>query len=105
MIAGGRGRSTLLPPGDVGDEGLGERVYRLRHEHALTLHALARAVGVSPVALSDVEHGRARPSGAVLDKLASTLGVSQASLASCSTVSIRNERLASRLVDLVRGLR
>ena len=56
------------------------RVRELRAAHGLSLEAIARKTGVSRSMVSVIERGESSPTAAVLDKLASGLGVSLAAL-------------------------
>jgi transcriptional regulator with XRE-family HTH domain len=56
------------------------RVRELRDGHGLSLEALAERSGVSRSNISLIERGQSSPTAAVLDKLATALGVSLASL-------------------------
>jgi DNA-binding transcriptional MerR regulator/quercetin dioxygenase-like cupin family protein len=64
---------TLGGPGESGDHAnaLGERLARLRHDQKLTLGQVASATQLSPSFISGIERGRATPSIATLQKLAS----------------------------------
>ena len=55
--------------------GIGERVARLRSERAIKVSALARAAGVSPSMISQIERGQSRPSVSTLFALAQALDV------------------------------
>jgi len=55
---------------------LGEAIYAARNERGMTLRALANAVGVSAPFMSDVEHGRRRPSEERLNAIAKALEMS-----------------------------
>lgn len=59
---------------------LGERIRSLRLKMKLSLRELARRAEVSPSFLSEIETGRRFPSDAVLERLASELGVSATKL-------------------------
>jgi transcriptional regulator with XRE-family HTH domain len=67
------------------------RLKQLRLARGLSLEALAAAMGgvVTKQALSKYETGRARPSAAVLTKLAAALGVKSAALWAEPTVEVR----------------
>jgi transcriptional regulator with XRE-family HTH domain/mannose-6-phosphate isomerase-like protein (cupin superfamily) len=67
--AGESGRETF--PGPVG-----ERLRTHRQEAGLSLRALARAVGVSPSLISQIEHGKATPSVGTLYAIVSELDIS-----------------------------
>lgn len=54
---------------------LGPNIRARRKEHGLSLRELARRVGVSPSALSQIENGHSRPSVDTLYELARQLGV------------------------------
>src|SRR5438552_8624874 len=59
---------------------IAERVRELRAAHGLSLDALAGRSGVSRSMISLVERGESSPTAVVLDKLATGLGVTLASL-------------------------
>lgn len=65
----GLGRDALPAP-------VGERLRTHRKEAGLSLRALARAVGVSPSLISQIEHGKATPSVATLYAIVSELDIS-----------------------------
>ena len=62
------------------NERIGARVRALRTKERLSLEALAAASGVSRSALSLIERAESSPTAAVLDRVASALGVPLASL-------------------------
>ncbi len=62
------------------DQRIGARVRDLRGARGLTLEALADRSGVSRSMISVIERGESSPTAALLEKLASGLGVSLASL-------------------------
>jgi len=62
------------------NELIARRVKALREEEDLSLAALAERSGVSRSNISLIERGESSPTAAVLDKLASALGVALASL-------------------------
>lgn len=59
---------------------IARRVRELRDAHGLSLDALATRSGVGRSTISLIERGESSPTAAVLDKLASALGVALASL-------------------------
>jgi transcriptional regulator with XRE-family HTH domain len=59
---------------------LGQRVHALRDAHGFSLDALAERSGVSRSNISLIERGQSSPTATVLDKLATALGVTLASL-------------------------
>jgi transcriptional regulator with XRE-family HTH domain len=59
---------------------IARRVRELRDAHSLSLDALASRSGVSRSNISLIERGESSPTAAVLDKLASALGVALAAL-------------------------
>lgn len=59
---------------------LGARIRRLRTERGFTLDALSRASGTSRSMISVIERGESSPTAAVLEKLATALGISLARL-------------------------
>jgi transcriptional regulator with XRE-family HTH domain/mannose-6-phosphate isomerase-like protein (cupin superfamily) len=66
---GNSGRASLAEP-------VGEGLRKHRQEAGVSLRALARAVGVSPSLISQIEHGKASPSVATLYAIVSELGIS-----------------------------
>ena len=62
------------------DQRIGTRVRDLRASRCLTLEDLAERSGVSRSMISVIERGESSPTAALLEKLASGLGVSLASL-------------------------
>lgn len=63
-----------------GVDDVGPRLRMLRLLQGLTLKQLAERAGLSLSYVSDLEHGRSRPSLATLERLAAALGVSRAEL-------------------------
>jgi transcriptional regulator with XRE-family HTH domain len=55
---------------------LGVRLRARREEQGISLRALAKAIGVSPSLISQVEHGKASPSVATLYAIVTELGLS-----------------------------
>jgi transcriptional regulator with XRE-family HTH domain len=53
-------KTRKLPPIDLGDEELGERIARLRRDRGLTQVELAEKIGIIQPVLSDYERGRLR---------------------------------------------
>lgn len=62
------------------NERIARRVRELRSEHGYSLDALAERSGVSRSSISLIERARTSPTANVLDKLASALGVTLASM-------------------------
>ena len=69
-VQGGRANSRGF------DAGLGQRMRDERTRHGLSLRELARRLGLSPSALSQIETGRSRPSVGTLYAIVSELGMS-----------------------------
>jgi transcriptional regulator with XRE-family HTH domain/quercetin dioxygenase-like cupin family protein len=72
--------NEVTPAGGAGREvhataGIGDRLARLRGERGVKVSALARAIGVSPSLISQIERGQSRPSVATLFDLAQALDV------------------------------
>jgi transcriptional regulator with XRE-family HTH domain len=64
------------PGGEVhATAGIGDRLARLRGERGVKVSALARAIGVSPSLISQIERGQSRPSVSTLFDLAQALDV------------------------------
>ncbi|WP_321856048.1 helix-turn-helix domain-containing protein [Paraburkholderia tropica] len=84
-------------PTDTGiNERIAQRVRELRAARGFTLEALATRSGVSRSMISMIERGSASPTAVVLEKLASGLGVSMASLFGGASESAPAEPLARR---------
>jgi len=73
---------------------LAARVRSLRAERGLSLEALAAATGVSRSALSLIERAESSPTAVLLDRLATGLGVTLASLFAASPAKARVEPLS-----------
>ncbi len=70
-------KSTLkLPPIDLGDETIGQRIARLRKERGFSQQALAKKMGLVRVLISDYEKGRIRPYPEMVARFALAFGVS-----------------------------
>src|SRR5581483_10456782 len=65
----GRTRSSV-------EEDVGRRLRARREEHGLSLRELARRLGISPSAISQIETGKSRPSVSTLYAIVSELGMS-----------------------------
>jgi transcriptional regulator with XRE-family HTH domain len=66
-------RAAVDKPDDPA--GLATTVRSLREQRQLTIAAVARKVGVSPAAISQIESGAVQPSLSTLRKLAASLGI------------------------------
>jgi transcriptional regulator with XRE-family HTH domain len=66
----------ILPPLDLGDETLGQRIARFRKENGLTQVELAEKMGLIQTLISDYERDRTRPHPEMLVRLAIALEVS-----------------------------
>jgi len=74
-------KSTLkLPPIDLGDETIGERIARLRKERGYSQEALAKKMGIVRVLVSDYEKGRIRPHPEMVARFALAFGVATDSI-------------------------
>src|SRR3954470_23041839 len=63
------------PAAEPPHHGIGERLARLRAERGIKVTALARAIGVSPSMISQIERGQSRPSVSTLFALSQELDV------------------------------
>lgn len=93
-------RATEPVPADINSH-IADRVRTLRSELGMTLDALAKKSDVSRSMISLVERGESSATAVVLDKIATGLGVSLASLfedsaASADPISRRDDRVAWR---------
>jgi transcriptional regulator with XRE-family HTH domain len=64
-----------LPPIDLGDETIGQRIARLRKERGYSQEALAKKMGIVRVLVSDYEKGRLRPHPEMVARFALAFGV------------------------------
>lgn len=64
-----------LPPIDLGDETIGQRIARLRKERGYSQEALAQKMGIVRVLVSDYEKGRLRPHPEMVARFALAFGV------------------------------
>jgi transcriptional regulator with XRE-family HTH domain len=70
-------RSRLkLPPLDIGDEGFGQRLARIRKERGFTQVEIAEKIGIIQVLVSNYENDRLRMHGEMVVRFARALGVS-----------------------------
>jgi transcriptional regulator with XRE-family HTH domain len=69
-------KTRKLPPIDLGDEELGERLARFRRDKGMTQVELAEKIGIIQPVLSDYERGRLRPYAEMVARFAVALGVS-----------------------------
>src|ERR1700741_3045035 len=72
----------------VKDEGLGATIRMYRTKAGKTLRGFAAELEISPAHLSDIEHDRRRPSGPLLERIATRLtsaGATPAELRALST--------------------
>ena len=68
--------STLkLPPIDLGDESLGQRIARFRKQSGLTQVQLAKKMGLTQALISSYESGRLRLHAELLARFAKALNV------------------------------
>jgi transcriptional regulator with XRE-family HTH domain len=64
-----------LPPIDLGEETIGQRIARLRKERGYSQQALAQKMGIVRVLVSDYEKGRLRPHPEIVARFALAFGV------------------------------
>ena len=69
-------QATARAPTRELDESVGQRLRQRRSETQLSLRELARRLGISPSALSQIETGKSRPSVSTLYAIVSELGMS-----------------------------
>jgi transcriptional regulator with XRE-family HTH domain len=70
-----RKSNLKLPPIDLGDETMGQRIARLRKERGYSQEALAKKMGIVRVLVSDYEKGRLRPHPEMVARFALAFGV------------------------------
>lgn len=81
---------------------IGQVIYALRRERGLTQEALALAAETATSNLSRIEKGQRRPSGALLERLASALGTSVTAIyASLEGVSEMGEQDAGESLQAI----
>ena len=64
-----------LPPIDLGDEAIGQRIARLRKERGYSQEALAKKMGIVRILVSDYERGRIRPHPEMVARFALAFGI------------------------------
>ena len=92
-----------LPPIDLGDESLGERLARLRKERGYTQTELARIIGTRQTIVSDYECERIRPHIEMAVRLARALEVTVDELVGAApqnSTALKNQRFLRRLKQL-----
>lgn len=87
---------------EVERDTLGARIRSLRHDRGLTAEALARAIGVTKGAISQIESGKANPSLSTIRRLADALrtpvaGLFETRLAEHRWVVRRDQRKVMRI--------
>ena len=102
-----RKSSLKLPPLDLGDESLGQRIARLRKQKGFTQVELAEKIGIIQSLVSDYERDRLRPHPDMIVRLALALDVSADEILGLSAPKIKNgavknRRLQRRLHDIDR---
>jgi transcriptional regulator with XRE-family HTH domain len=70
-----RKSNIKLPPIDLGQESIGQRIARLRKERGYSQQALAKKMGIVRVLVSDYEKGRLRPHPEMVARFALVFGV------------------------------
>jgi transcriptional regulator with XRE-family HTH domain len=90
-----------LPPLDLGNESLGQRIARLRKEKGYTQDELAKKMGIVRVLISDYERERIRPHYEMIIRFAIALDVTTDELLgfkqSKNSSSSQNLKLVRRL--------
>jgi transcriptional regulator with XRE-family HTH domain len=83
------------------DTDLGPRLRSLRDSRGLSLRALARAAGVTPGTLSQIENGRTSPSVSTLKTILAALGSSLGEFFSSAETSATANRFVFRAAELI----
>jgi transcriptional regulator with XRE-family HTH domain len=84
-------KSTLnLPPIDLGNETIGQRIARFRKQRGYSQQALAKKMGIVRVLVSDYEKGRIRPHPEMLARFALAFGVTTDELVGLKSSKINN---------------
>ncbi len=89
----------MNPAGTDINARIARRVHELRYAQGLSLDALAQRSGVSRSNISLIERGQSSPTATVLDKLATGLGVSVASLFEPDTAASMAPSPLARVAD------
>ena len=92
-----------LPPLDLGDEHIGERLARLRKARGLTQSELAQRIGIIQTLVSDYEVGNLRLSAEMAVRFAKALHVSVDELLGHKS-SKTNGALSLKLVRRLKGI-
>jgi transcriptional regulator with XRE-family HTH domain len=99
-----RTTSLELPPLELGDESLGERIARIRKERGLTQVELAETIGIIQGLVSDYERNKLRPHAEMVVRFALALGISTDELLGLKKMktskTISNRRLLRRLQQI-----
>src|SRR5919204_3720910 len=69
-------RRRVRAPSEAVHEDVGQELRAQREEKGLSLRELARRLGISPSALSQIETGKSRPSVSTLYSIVTELGIS-----------------------------
>ena len=104
MVRMPRTTSLELPPLNLGDESLGERIARIRKERGLTQVELAETMGIIQGLVSDYERDKLRPHAEMVVRFALALEVSTDELLGLKKMktskTISNRRLLRRLQQI-----
>lgn len=104
MVRMPRTTSLELPPLELGDESLGERIARIRKERGLTQVELAETMGIIQGLVSDYERDKLRPHAEMVVRFALALGISTDELLGLKKMktskTISNRRLLRRLQQI-----
>lgn len=84
-----------LPPIDLGDETIGQRIARLRKERGLTQKSLAEKIGTTQSIITDYERGRIRLYDEMVARFAIALKVSADDI-----LGIKKQKVENALSDL-----
>lgn len=101
IVTSSRLHSPSPSPQRDADARLGAAIRALRHERAMTLVQVAEASGLSHPFLSQLEHGRARPSMRSLFRIAGALGTTQQALLAAAHEDTEAEPTHAADVELI----
>ena len=93
-----------LPPLDLGDESLGERLARIRKARGLTQTELAERIGIIQTLVSDYEVGNLRLSAEMAMRFAQALNASLDELLGLKASKKANGELSLKLVRRLKGI-
>ena len=93
-----------LPPLNLGDESLGQRLARLRKEKGFTQIELAEKIGTIQVIISDYERDKLRPHPDMIIRIALALDISTDEYLGLKTSNNNKEKVNRRLLRRIKQI-